>query len=263
MTEARRRPRVLLWLTGATVVLALASVLFPQIDLIVMRWFFHTGGNDFVLHGDPLSARYRAYRDLAVKAFFAFLLLATVAAGLGRPILGLDWRRLLAVWTTILVTVGLIVNVILKNGFGRPRPDDVRAFGGELPFHPPWLPGGACGHNCSFVSGDVAMAFVALAFALMARPGWPRRLAVAGTLALGGFVGTMRMLTGSHFPSDVLFAGLLTSLSVLVLDELLLRRRVPLPRVDRQRMRAWLLRLGPGRKSAKAARWRNRGRGGA
>lgn len=261
MSPPRRRPWLLGWLTATTAVLAVASVLVPEIDLIVMRWLY-TEGEGFVLHGDPRSALYGDAREILVRLFFVFLLLATGAALLGRPVLGLTGRRLLAVWTTILVTVGLVVNVVLKNGFGRPRPEDVRAFGGELPFHPPWLPGGACGHNCSFVSGDVSMAFVALAFALMARPGWPRRLAVAATLALGGFVGAMRMLTGSHFPSDVLFAALLTTLSVLVLDELLLRRRVPLPRVNARMPRAGLAWLNPGRWFAKATRWRNRGRGG-
>lgn len=242
---------VLRWLLAATAVLAVVSVVIPQVDLIVMDWF-HTGGNDFVLRGEPFSHGYDAVRDQAVTLLILFVLATTVTALGGRPVLGMTGRRLLVLWITLVGMVGLIVNVVLKNGFGRPRPKNVEAFGGELSFHPPWLPGGACDSNCSFVSGDVAVAFVPLAFALWARPGWPRRLAICASLALGVFVCFMRMLTGSHFPTDVLFGALLTVLTVLALDEWLLRRRVPLPLVDWSPLAARVARLDPRRRFRRA-----------
>jgi membrane-associated phospholipid phosphatase len=93
-----------------------------------------------------------------------------------------------------------------------------------MAFHPPWLPGGACAHNCSFPSGDAAYAAILLAFALAAPAGPWRTTAIAGALAFTGFVAAMRVLTGDHFPSDAAFGALVTIILVLVLDDRLVRR---------------------------------------
>jgi membrane-associated phospholipid phosphatase len=137
---------------------------------------------------------------------------------LGRPLPGFGGRRLGAIWITLVGVVGVLGNLVFKNGFGRPRPKDTEAFGGAWPFHPPWLPGGACPHNCSFPSGDVGFAFITLAFALAVPAGRGRTVAVAAALAFGGFVAAMRVLTGDHYPSDAAFGALMTSLAVLAFE---------------------------------------------
>ena len=216
------------YLFAVTVAMASLSLMLPRLDVALMRPLF-VGNTEFLLDGHPFNDTYKMLRETLAVLFVIGLLAATFMAAAGREIGGFTTRRLLAIWGTLLITVGLIANVILKNGFGRPRPEDSDVFGGTLPYMPAWTPGGACSDNCSFVSGDVAFAFIGIAFALWLPPGRGRLAALVATVALGLFVGAMRMLTGNHFPSDVLFAALLTSLSALVLHDALVVQRVALP----------------------------------
>jgi membrane-associated phospholipid phosphatase len=102
---------------------------------------------------------------------------------------------------------GLLVNVVFKNLVGRHRPYETVLFGGTQPFLRPFEIGTPF-HGASFMSGHAAMAFlfVCLFFVL---DGWKRWAAVVGGLALGLAVGSVRVLRGDHFPSDVLLAGAL------------------------------------------------------
>ena len=122
---------------------------------------------------------------------------------------------------------GLIANTLLKDNWGRARPSQIAAFGGSARFAPPLVIGDQCPSNCSFVAGDPAAIFAFLAFALLLPAGRPRRIGVVAAVALGAVMGLIRMGQGGHFLSDVLFAGLFTSLVVLLLHRLLIPRAAP------------------------------------
>ena len=117
---------------------------------------------------------------------------------------------------------GLLVNVALKDHWGRPRPIDVTQFGGDQHFVPWWDPRGDCPGNCSFVSGDVAGAFWTLAPAALAPPQW-RALAYGAALALGAGMSALRMMAGGHFFTDVVFAGVFTFLIIWIVHFLIYR----------------------------------------
>lgn len=110
----------------------------------------------------------------------------------------------------VLLGPGLIVNVILKDNFGRPRPRQVEAFGQAYEFLPVLTPGPHKNAR-SFPSGHASIAFVVLApfFALYRQSA---KLAfgflVIGTL-WGLLIGLTRVLQGGHWPSDVLWAGMI------------------------------------------------------
>ncbi len=53
---------------------------------------------------------------------------------------------------TLCLGPGLIVNTLLKDHSGRPRPADIDLFGGALAFRPAGSFDGACHANCSFLS---------------------------------------------------------------------------------------------------------------
>lgn len=103
---------------------------------------------------------------------------------------------------------GLVVNLLLKNQWGRPRPNQIEAFGGEKEYLPVWAKGD-CQTCKSFPCGDASAGFFFLfLFFALRRTSRP---AAAGFLILGigygGLLGLCRMARGAHFASDVIWSG--------------------------------------------------------
>jgi membrane-associated phospholipid phosphatase len=123
---------------------------------------------------------------------------------------------------TLLLGPGLLVNVALKDHWGRPRPIDVTQFGGDQHFVSWWDPRGDCPANCSFVSGDVSTVAWAFAPAALVPAPWGA-LAYAGAFALTVFMGVIRIMAGAHFPTDTIFAGVFTFLLIWLAYALIYR----------------------------------------
>jgi membrane-associated phospholipid phosphatase len=98
----------------------------------------------------------------------------------------------------------------------------VAQFGGEEHFVAWWDPRGDCPKNCSFVAGEPSGAFWTLAPAAMLPPPW-RGLGTAAALIFGAAIGLLRMASGGHFLTDVVFAGVLTFLVIWLTHGLLYR----------------------------------------
>ena len=203
-----------------------ASVLFvaaPGIDLAVSQAFLGADGR-FPLASQPLATAarngFRLINDL-VAAFTLVMLGAALAArrrdrGLAIPLR--VW--LFAAAAQILGTV-VIGNMILKDHWGRARPDQVLGLGGQDPFTPAWMLSDACARNCAFVSGEaMALATVAALGWLLILPGLPPRRrpwAGAGLVAMAAIAGGLRVAMGRHFPSDVAIGALLAVVVTLAL----------------------------------------------
>ncbi|WP_223632079.1 phosphatase PAP2 family protein [Rhodobacter sp. TJ_12] len=122
------------------------------------------------------------------------------------------WR---AIFGTFLLGPGLIVNGWLKSFSGRARPANTTLFGGDKQFSLAGDFTDQCASNCSFVSGEVA-AGTALAvtvwFVTAAVPyAWLRASLRGLGLLVPAFVIFQRVATGRHFPSDAVFAVLITA----------------------------------------------------
>ena len=63
------------------------------------------------------------------------------------------WHALF-VFAVFIIGPGLLGNTLLKDHSGRPRPYQVREFGGSLDYVGPLAFNGTCARNCSFVSGE-------------------------------------------------------------------------------------------------------------
>ena len=137
---------------------------------------------------------------------------------------------------------GIVANTIFKDHWARPRPIDVTYFDGNDLFRPWWDPRGTCPNNCSFIAGEPSGAFWTLAPAALAPPQW-RPLAYGAAIAFGAFIGVLRMSSGGHFFTDVVFAGVFTFLVVWTMHGLIYR---------------WRGRASPTRRSS--AHWRRSGR---
>ena len=101
-----------------------------------------------------------------------------------------------------------MVNTLLKDNWGRPRPSTIVEFSGPNHYVPPLLPSDQCPENCSFPSGHAALGFWLVAFAFLAPPR-RRRPAMVAALVFGGLVGLVRIAQGGHFLSDVIFSGVI------------------------------------------------------
>jgi lipid A 4'-phosphatase len=218
--------------TGLIIALAIAAVagvafgLYPQLDLRVAQNF-----HDYIDASKNVFS-WRIYPPLMqardIGLWIGTVLVAPAVAALlvklvlPRRKMFVSGRAVVFLIATLALAPGLMVNALLKDHWGRPRPIDVVQFGGDQQFMAWWDPRGACPDNCSFVSGDVAGAFWTIAPAALAPPQW-RALAYGGALALGTGMAVIRVMAGGHFVSDTIFAGVFTFLIIWVVHGLIYR----------------------------------------
>ncbi len=179
---------------------ALASLLlmaFPQVDLYVSSLFFH---ESFYL-GEQW------WTTFMHESLGWFLCLAmTTVVGLyvfnklyKRNVCCVDGVRVVYLLLVLMVGAGVIVNLVLKDNFGRARPRNIVEFGGTKQYSPPFVVSDECGKNCSFSSGEAAGGFFALALAqALSRR---RSLLIAG-FGFGALASFCRIASGAHFFSD-------------------------------------------------------------
>ena len=229
------------WLLASVAVGVLVGVLFaafPFWDLEIAGLFFDPTAAKF-----PLSIDYSANIIRRIANWIPFLLLAPAVFALLRK-LALPSSKMLMAPSVVVFLVGsfllgpgLTSNLLLKENWGRPRPNFVQQFAGSETFQPWWHPSSACKRNCSFVSGEASQAFWTVAPASLAPP-QIRPFALGGAVLFGTAVGAMRVVFGRHFLTDIVFAGVITVAIVMALYRLLLD---PLRRSDETMERAIVL----------------------
>ena len=178
---------------------------WPALDLWPASQFY-LAPREFWWTDLPISLwQKRIVRIIGAGAALVFLI-GLLRARAGRRWRGLPRRGWGYLLLALLIGPGLIVNLGMKEHWGRARPSYVEAFGGPQRYTPPLAPAQECDRNCGFVSGDAALGFFLMAGAFV-DPRRRRAWLLAG-IAAGSIVGFWRMAAGGHFLSDVLFAGL-------------------------------------------------------
>jgi lipid A 4'-phosphatase len=195
----------------------------PHLDLHIAVYFHR------LFAAAPDAAWYgliATTRDINRHLTFAVLALtsATLAIKFVWPQLPMLMppRITVLVFVTILLAPGLLVNGLLKENWGRPRPGETVELKGSLDFKPWWDASGECRSNCSFASGEAAGAFALLSVAAAVPAPWTAP-AIVATVAFATVVGIGRVATTGHFVTDVVFGGLLSALVVWLLHGLLFR----------------------------------------
>lgn len=144
---------------------------------------------------------------------YATVFTASIAAGaLLIGLSGFAWQTLKSwqkpafyIVLVILLGPGLLVNLVFKDNWGRPRPVHISEFGGQYTYVPPLKIGNTpeksfpCGH-CS-----VGFMFFALYFLSLKRKTFYFLL----TLLFAMMMALTRMSAGGHFISDFLWSGYL------------------------------------------------------
>ncbi|MBI3498647.1 MAG: phosphatase PAP2 family protein [Proteobacteria bacterium] len=191
--------------------LALIFTVFPELDLKASSIFLDPGTGRWLASEQPWAEAFRQALSLAAALVpAAAIALFFYARRTRRRLPGGDGRIALYLILCLALGPGLLVNVVLKEHWGRARPSQIAEFGHDRRFTPALLPANECSHNCSFVSGEVSLGFSFMALGWIA-VGRLRPLLLAAAATLGLAMGALRMAQGGHFLSDVLFAGLFTS----------------------------------------------------
>ncbi len=108
----------------------------------------------------------------------------------------------------MIIGPGLLVNTILKDNWGRPRPRNVDEFGGKYRFEEV-LTMDLESDGKSFPCGHATMGFYFFTLWFLLRRSRHRLalLFLITGIVYGSFIGLVRMAQGGHFASDVLWAG--------------------------------------------------------
>jgi lipid A 4'-phosphatase len=190
---------------------------FPGLDLLVSARYYRAG-EGFVHAHDPLVRALYNWtpwlgRALVVGLLFYALLAPLIARWLARRGQAAAAERARGPWRhwaivsicCALLGPGLVVEGVLKNVVGRPRPVQVVPFGGPDAYQAPFVRGADPSSHRSFVSSHAAAGFALISLGLTCSPTWRRRWLLIG-IVTGGVVGMGRMLQGGHFLSDIVFA---------------------------------------------------------
>lgn len=208
-------------------VVSLFFLAFPEVDFAASG-LFHAGDAGFWAQNDPFL------RDVRHLGPFFVRLIAIACVGVlllklllpGRPPV-LPLRQPVFLLSTLILGPGVLVNLILKNNWGRPRPRAVEAFGGDLPYQPVWKISDYCDSNCSFVSGEASAGMWLVSVAFLVPAAW-RKAVLAFLLPLCLILSVNRVAFGGHFFSDTLISWGLTLLLVLAVYRLLYQIDPPL-----------------------------------
>jgi lipid A 4'-phosphatase len=216
-------------------VLATAAVIvlfrvFPEIDLWFQR-FFWTEADGFFLKNSAFALFFYKGIRWATPIVGGILAVIILHGLLGSTPRTKRWLRpSIATLATLAIGAGLIVNVMLKDQWGRARPSQIAEFGGVMQFTPPFALAEQCVRNCSFVAGHPSVVFSLFALALFATR--YRNLALAAVALGGALAGLGRIMQGGHFLSDVIFSGVVMFVAAWVIHRIVIALPLdrPLPR---------------------------------
>ncbi len=189
---------------GIIFILSGIFLLDPQWDLIVSHYFYHSDFGFLWQNSEAVVI----IRKIILNTIWIFNLglVVILLVRIFRPkfIDIIKTKTAIFIVLSFVFAQGLVVNEVLKDHWGRPRPREIVEFGGEKVFQKIWVISNQCSKNCSFTSGDAAAVFGLYAFVPFVRR---KKLMTAVVSVFGLSMGFFRMAEGAHFLSDVLFSG--------------------------------------------------------
>ncbi len=197
------------------IVFLLAGILITvghDLDIFFSSFFYYGKSQFFLQSYDALSI---IFRDIFLPFLVVYLFIfptITYFFPINQLYFGHRFliKELLFVFLAGIITLGLVVNILLKNMWGRTRPNDILQFGGNDVFSPWYKFGGGCISNCSFVSGDASVGFALILFYFITK----KIIYVHLSVICGLCLGLVRIVAGGHFFSDIIFSQIVVTASI-------------------------------------------------
>ena len=150
------------------------------------------------------------FRKILIPTILIYILVFPILSkhyGISKIFFGYRFsiREILLIWFCQIFSILIVVNLFLKNLWGRARPGDILEFGGVETFSPWYKISNSCDTNCSFVSGDSSVGFAIIILFFLTK----NIFFLYGSLVFGFMLGFIRILAGGHFLSDVVFSGVI------------------------------------------------------
>lgn len=161
---------------------------------------------------------------------------AAILLGIFAISVATGWMRSMqrpAVYIVLVVVIGcgVLINLTLKEVWGRPRPVQTVDFGGVKEFRPFYLPDfhPQGEPSKSFPSGHASGGFALFSLYFLGRRYESRKVTVVGMLATGlagGVLGYARIVQGGHFLTDILGSAFVLWYTALALDHFMFSPRL-------------------------------------
>lgn len=194
---------------------------FTEVDIFISSKFFDPLTNSFYLkHYFIFDTLYSTVYFIAPSLFIIGILIILYQWIFKKSFKILNIKATIYIFLVFIIGSGLIVNVILKDNFGRARPSKVTYFGGENKFTPPAVIANQCDRNCSFTCGHCSFAFGFIAFYYIYR----RKFILYFALTYGVLVSSARIVQGGHFFSDALSSFFIMLITANLLYELMYKK---------------------------------------
>ena len=196
------------------IVIVIFITIGPSIDIYLSSIFYY-GNNQFMLQSYYTTSIIFRKILLPLLLVYIFILPAMSKLTVVNKIFFnycFSLKELVFIWISGITILILFVNVLLKNMWGRVRPNELLIFGGKGDFTPWYKFSDICVSNCSFVSGDASVGFMLMVFYFVTKKNIYCYLA----LFFGTSIGFIRIIAGGHFFSDIVFAQLVVTIPLSV-----------------------------------------------
>jgi lipid A 4'-phosphatase len=205
-----KNPFIIINLAFLMLAISLTTVFinFSKIDLYFTNLFYSTSLHFFLKNNMVNIFIHDVVYDTVTICCMTCIIMLIIVAVTKKAIAGwLGNRQIIYLILALLIGPGIVVNTICKNNlFGRARPSQIVEFGGNKQFSPAMVISDQCQKNCSFPSGHASLGFYFTAIAFIAPK--HKKLIFGLALIFGSVVGASRIVHGSHFISDIIFAAL-------------------------------------------------------
>lgn len=196
------------------ILLGVILYLFPELDLAISRLVFDETAKFYLRNAPILKVIYKSVNVLAVTMAIGVIAAYLYQLYTKKSFKYFDKKALVYIFMVFAFGSGVIVNLGLKQNFGRARPAQIVQFGGEKKFTPAAVVNWECGKECaSFSCGHCSFALGFIAFFFLFRKRW----ILVTTLSYGLIVSIGRIMQGGHFFSDFIFSWIVMLLTAKLL----------------------------------------------